>query len=232
MDGPRGGDLSRSLSVTGTSATEAWAVGEGGTVIATKDGGATWNEQASGTTSDLTSVTMGSDRAGWAVGDGGAIVVTGNGGTTWKGQSSGTRTDLTSVTSFGTSLGWATGHGGNLVTGNGGTTWKPQATGSSADLGAVDFADATHGLVVGSGGLTLATISGGEAPKPLVLKLSPSSAKRRAVVTVSGLLFGSARAGGFVKFGGKKCSSTSPGATRASSAACRPRPRSARSRSR
>jgi photosystem II stability/assembly factor-like uncharacterized protein len=69
----------------------------------------------------------------------------------------------------------------------------------------VDFADATHGLVVGSGGLILATISGGATPKPLVLKLSPSSAKRRAVVTVSGLLFGSARAGGFVKFGGKKC---------------------------
>lgn len=193
-------------AVTSTDSTHAWATGENGTILATDDGGQTWRQQTSGTTADLTSVTMGGERSGWAVGDRGAIVVTGDGGTTWRPQTSGTTVDLASVTSSGTKLGWATGRGGTiLVTGNGGTTWKPQPTGSTADLGGIDFADAKHGLVVGSGGVILATVTGGEAPRPMLLKLSPAAAKRKAAVVVSGLLFGSLRGTSSVKFGGKKC---------------------------
>ena len=64
-----------------------WAVGEGGTIVATADAGATWKPQASATTNRLHSVTFSADgQRGWAVGDGGTIVATADAGATWKPQ--------------------------------------------------------------------------------------------------------------------------------------------------
>src|SRR5687768_7172828 len=47
---PQGNDL-RSVSFVGEAV--GWAVGDAGTVMATADGGATWAQQASGTSADL-----------------------------------------------------------------------------------------------------------------------------------------------------------------------------------
>ena len=57
-----------------------WAVGFGGTIVATADAGATWKPQASATTNWLYGVTFSADgQRGWAVGWGGTFW--GEGGT-------------------------------------------------------------------------------------------------------------------------------------------------------
>jgi photosystem II stability/assembly factor-like uncharacterized protein len=74
-----------------------WAVGDGGTILHTSDGGTTWTAQTSGTTNLLSLVEFTDANTGWAVGVGGTILHTSNGGTTWTAQTSGTTNFLTGV---------------------------------------------------------------------------------------------------------------------------------------
>jgi hypothetical protein len=65
-------------------ASLGWAVGEAGTVLATRDGGSTWTAQASGSRSWLTGVQF--DAGGldaWVVGNLGTVLATHDGGGTW-----------------------------------------------------------------------------------------------------------------------------------------------------
>src|SRR5215470_16060971 len=71
-------------------ARTGWAVGEGGTIVAARDGGTSWSAQASGTGKLLWGVHFADARTGWAVGEGGTIVATRDGGTSWSAQVSGT----------------------------------------------------------------------------------------------------------------------------------------------
>jgi len=59
------------------------AVGDGGTVVRTVDGGAYWQSVDVGTAATLRSVAVSPSGAAVAVGDGGTIVTTGNDGVTW-----------------------------------------------------------------------------------------------------------------------------------------------------
>jgi len=53
-----------------------WAVGYGGTILRTSDGGGSWKTETSGTTQALLSIQMASDgQHGWAVGDNGTILI-------------------------------------------------------------------------------------------------------------------------------------------------------------
>src|SRR5262245_8393447 len=54
-------------------ARTGWAVGQGGTIVATRDGGASWSAQVSGTTKDLVGVHFADARTGSAIGQGGTI---------------------------------------------------------------------------------------------------------------------------------------------------------------
>ena len=52
-----------------------WAVGDDGTVLATKNGGESWQAQTSGTTKSLTSVYFAADgQRGWAVEQDGTVL--------------------------------------------------------------------------------------------------------------------------------------------------------------
>ena len=78
--------------VSFSSGTSGWAVGAGGTVVSTVNGGKTWKRQRSGITNvALTAVdSLGSKKA-WAVSDAGDVLRTANGGTSWsRGSWSGT----------------------------------------------------------------------------------------------------------------------------------------------
>jgi photosystem II stability/assembly factor-like uncharacterized protein len=142
-----------------------WAVGDGGALLATVDGGNTWRARSSDTTELLSSATFSGDgRRGWAVGYGGAIVATADGGATWRAQSSGTRVRLFSVTFAADGLrGWAVGDNGSIVaTLDGGTTWRAQTSGTTESLWSVTFAlDGQRGWAVGYGGAIVATADGG-----------------------------------------------------------------------
>ncbi|MEI6449710.1 MAG: S8 family serine peptidase [Actinomycetes bacterium] len=156
------------LGVDFVDATQGWAVGEGGLILATSDGGATWNAQSSGTLATLWGVDFSDATHGWAVGDGGLILATSDGGDTWSAQSSGTFELLYDVAFSDATHGWAVGEADTiLATSDGGDTWNEQRSGSGTWLHGVGFSDATHGWAVGfdpdlASGVILATTNGGD----------------------------------------------------------------------
>jgi len=80
-------------SIWGSDGSQLWAVGEGGTILHTADGGKTWETQRSGTLQPLNAI-FGIGTELWAVGDNGTIVHTADGGKTWAQQSSRTNQPL------------------------------------------------------------------------------------------------------------------------------------------
>ncbi len=139
-----------------------WAVGAGGTIRHTTNGGTTWTAQTSGTTQALYAVAFVDATKGWAVGGRGTIMRTTNGGTTWTAQTSGTTQTLYAVAFVDANNGWAVGGRGTIRrTTNGGTTWAAQTSGTTQTLYAVAFVDANNGWAVGGRGTVRRTTNGG-----------------------------------------------------------------------
>jgi photosystem II stability/assembly factor-like uncharacterized protein len=170
--------------------SHGWVVGDiwqngglsitGGTIRATRNGGATWKQQKSGTIwEDPGAVAFANARCGWVVGcavldingkpEGGgvnALFATIDGGATWKRQISGTKYLITAIACANATRAWAIGadyaHNGIiLATTNGGARWKKQMVTTTENFNGVAFADAEHGWVVGDDGIIFATIDGG-----------------------------------------------------------------------
>lgn len=155
------GNILRAVSFA--DATHVWAVGDGGTILASTDGGATWNGQASGVAAGLTGVWFSDASHGWVVGasswSGDCILNTSDGGAHWTMQLPGTFLGLQDVCFADTLHGCAVGDYGGIVTSDGGLTWTPSAVPSQST--AVSFADADHGCVVSASGYLMTTSDGG-----------------------------------------------------------------------
>ena len=125
-------------AVTFVNRSHGCAVGAGGVILHTTNGGRTWKKQKSGTTRDLKSVAFANASHGWVVGGeyatDGIILATTNGGRTWKKQKSIAGFSLAGVAFASAKDGWAVGNDGAfeeapayslvLHTTNGGATWK------------------------------------------------------------------------------------------------------------
>ena len=61
-----------------------WAVGSGGTILKTVDGGKKWRKIASSTTASLSAVFFLDEKQGWIVGANGTILRSHDGGNTWQ----------------------------------------------------------------------------------------------------------------------------------------------------
>ncbi|MCB0879852.1 MAG: hypothetical protein KDC46_12840 [Thermoleophilia bacterium] len=115
--------------VTYASSQVVWAVGEGGVIIRSTDGGLTWTTQHS-TGPALRSVTAVDEQAAWAVGDSGTVLATTNGGATWVAQVSGTSQDLVNVAAISRTKAVFLGGGPRIRrTVDGGATWVAPTTG-------------------------------------------------------------------------------------------------------
>ena len=79
------------------NAALGWAVGGGGTLLKTVDGGRKWKKVLSGTSTLLTAVLFVDDRKGWAVGDAGTLLETPDGGETWVQQGLASQTPLNAL---------------------------------------------------------------------------------------------------------------------------------------
>ncbi|MBN2031528.1 T9SS type A sorting domain-containing protein [bacterium] len=160
-------------------ANTAIAVGDGGTIMKTSDGGSNWDLLNSGTNDDLNAVCFVSQNTGWVVGDNNTVLKTTDGGLSWIPQE--TPTDslgedfdpfdpstwpsvfdyiLYSVHFLDSNTGWAVGwkqeigmgitySGGIIATTDGGETWLDQPSGMDGILNDVFFHDSQNGWAVG-----------------------------------------------------------------------------------
>jgi photosystem II stability/assembly factor-like uncharacterized protein len=146
-----------------------WAVGNGGTILATQDGGEHWTLQKSPTPPNVSlhGVIFASDgRRGWAVGTGCTILSTTDGGGVWKATQP-CDAALTGV-AFSGRLGWVVGANGTILrTADGGEKWEPLPAGALPDAAAKSwfYGVASYGKdvwVVGANGMILHARDGGD----------------------------------------------------------------------
>ncbi|MBI5445970.1 MAG: hypothetical protein HY900_32745 [Deltaproteobacteria bacterium] len=158
---PRLDDL---FSVTFPTAQEGWACGRWGTIVHTRDGGATWARQTTGTDYTLTSISFVDARNGWAVGDGGTILRTTDGGSTWEKQKSPVPYFLMGVQFVTKEKGWiVTERTHILATTDGGKTWAVQFQDQDFILKSVSFCDEQNGWAAGEYGFIYRTADGGRS---------------------------------------------------------------------
>jgi len=140
-----------------SSGSEVFAVGVGGSIYHTIDGGASWASQISGVTGDFAAV-WGTGSLMLASGRGGEIVRTVNGGATWSKANSGTTAVLYGLWGSSSSDIWAVGQNATVLHSvDGGASWAPETglpVASTATLFSVYEAGGKV-YVVGSGGIVL-----------------------------------------------------------------------------
>ena len=148
--------------VSFVDADHGWAVGGGGTIRHTINGGARWTAQTSGTTQTLYGVAFADADNGWAVGGGGTILRTTNGGASWSAQKSGTTQTLYGVAFADAAGGWAVGNRGAVLhTANGGAKWTAQTSGTKWTLYGVACAGGDTCWAVGAKGTVLRSLNAG-----------------------------------------------------------------------
>jgi photosystem II stability/assembly factor-like uncharacterized protein len=150
--------------VKAVSPTEAWAVGNFGTIVHTTNGGTTWTPSESHTKSPLFAVDFADATHGWIVGKDGVVLRTIDGGGTWTAQKSpvGPEKPLFKVKAIDADTAWIVGDWGAIgVTHDGGATWEDRSLAADVVLYDVTFPDATHGFITGEFGTLVATSDGG-----------------------------------------------------------------------
>ena len=142
-----------------------WAVGSGGDIFHTSNGGASWSRQTSGTSGRLIGVKATNHLNAWVAGDGGLILRTTDGGAHWFPQAGNPSTaaiNLRAVQFADTLHGWAAGsHGMVLRTTNGGGDWTPMSTGVSFELKHIAVLDPQTVWVAGESDSVPHTTDGG-----------------------------------------------------------------------
>jgi photosystem II stability/assembly factor-like uncharacterized protein len=102
-------------SVSFVDGRRGWAVGSGGNIYRTQDGGSSWQAQTSGVVTDLLDVKFGDALEGWAVGDEGTVLHTTDGGRHWQNERSPTTHALERIFFADRTHGWAVGFGGTII---------------------------------------------------------------------------------------------------------------------
>ena len=138
------------------------AVGQNGTTLTSRDGGATWTSRSSGTHNQLYGVTCAGTSLCLAVGDHGTIVSSADGGAIWTSRSSGTHNRLRGVGCASLSLCVAVGDEGTALTSaDGGATWSSRPSGTGNALLSVSCPSAGLCLAVGESGTVLTSVDRG-----------------------------------------------------------------------
>ena len=143
------------------------AVGDGGTILKTVNGGTAWTSQNSGTTTaGFRAVFFANATVAYAVGYPGEIYKTIDGGTTWNAQSSGVSSYLDGVYFTHADTGYVCGGypGPSVIlkTTNGGTTWTTQTFASiTTEFRSIYFPVSTIGYATGNGGEIVKTTDAG-----------------------------------------------------------------------
>jgi photosystem II stability/assembly factor-like uncharacterized protein len=142
-----------------------YAVGSGGVILKTTNGGTTWITQTSGVGSTFSSVSFVSQSVGIVSGFGGVLLKTTNGGSNWTQQTSNINSALYAVKMFSANEVVAAGSNGMIIRSiDAGATWDTVRTGTET-LRAVSFSPAGDtGYAVGylnNDGVVVRTVNRG-----------------------------------------------------------------------
>lgn len=169
------------------------AVGDGGLILRTTDGGQSWSEVESNTTGDLRTVALGDGGLAFAAGFGVALRSI-DGGATWKLVDAGDVQFLGSAAS-GANRAWLVGEGGIVrATTDGGSSWESQSSGTTQDLRGAFFISASRGWIAGAGGTLLYTEDGGATWLPRSAGIEASLNSLHFVSPSTGWVVGSGAA--------------------------------------
>ena len=158
------GTTSALKSVFFTDVNTGYAVGDGGTILKTTDGGINWAVQTSSTTSSLTKVYFPNTNTGYVVGANEIILKTINGGINWTKQTSTISSPyyLRSVYFTDADTGYVVGDNGKILkTVDGGENWTNQTSGATTAIWSVFFTNSNTGYSVGSLATIFKTTDGG-----------------------------------------------------------------------
>lgn len=173
--------LNTLLSVHAIDSSRVCAVGAGGWVLLTGNGGATWTRKNNGSGApklNLNALFFANDTVGWAIGAQ-VLLKTTDGGNTWTQMPAAAG----SLTLFGlaglagnTERLWTVGQNGiALYSTNGGTSWLRPGESAGAmwvttgsTINALWFVGATHGWAVGEGSAFIRTVDAGRSWRAMV----------------------------------------------------------------
>ena len=136
--------------VSMVSATDGWAVGDGGAILHYTGG--SWNMATSPTTNTLNDLDMVTATEGWAVGSSGTILRCTGG--SWSSAASPTTYTLNWIDMVSATEGWAVGSSGIILRCSGGS-WNAVASPTTYTLYSLDMVTATEGWAVGANGVIL-----------------------------------------------------------------------------
>jgi photosystem II stability/assembly factor-like uncharacterized protein len=154
-------------SAQATATGKIWAVGTFGTLVASADGGATWNVRATGTAAHLLGVHFPTDDSGFAVGGGGEILRSVDGGGSWtritpeipEGPHTWYDVRFTDA-----KTGYVCGTRGYILkTLDGGATWVVKTASILGTLKSLSFPARDTGYAAGADGKILKTYNGGNS---------------------------------------------------------------------
>jgi photosystem II stability/assembly factor-like uncharacterized protein len=112
-------------NITFADSLNGYVVGQGGIMIKTTDGGATWDSINSGTNQTLYSVQFANKNIGYACGYNGTIIKTNDAGKTWVLQKTLTTDYIQKIKVFSADTIYAFGHNGRMLkTVDGGKSWN------------------------------------------------------------------------------------------------------------
>ncbi len=139
-----------------------FAVGSGGLILNTVNGGENWQVQTSPTNNYLFGVYFLNENLGWICGSNGVILKTTDSGINWVQQNNIETYTIYDICFANENSGWAVGKNGTILhTINSGSSWVKQDSVTNERLYGVHFLDENKGFVVGWNGTVLVTNNAG-----------------------------------------------------------------------
>lgn len=147
-----------------TNADTGWAVGEGGAIIKTINGGQKWNWIESGVENTLKTIfSVNNGQRVIVAGDGGVILISENGGESWSTMLSPTTNNIWNMQMITDNIGWMVGESATaLKTTDAGLTWIQQPMPhTTLPYWDVSFIDTNYGYIACNSAIILKTTNGG-----------------------------------------------------------------------
>jgi len=142
-------------------ASNAYAIGDAGSMFYTKDGGGSWFSLGQGTLATWYATTFANANTAWIVGSGGGISKTSDAGLSWQNMSADTTVTWRAVASAAPTLAIVVGDAGRMRETTNGVDWVQRTTGTTVQLNGVSFMTSQTVWAIGNGDVLLRSQDGG-----------------------------------------------------------------------